>query len=224
MNWYIETLYNIIVRPQDFFSNMPKGAWSEDSLSFALVTGWILSTCLTLMVFISSYVPTGLTLIEGIHGKKLIIAFPVLAVMGVAFFLMTLFIVAGILCLAILGFFSACAAGLNFLLILLGGKGNIYEVGKAALYSSGASVALCLNIFAMILVKYKMLSNPVWMLLENAVVYLMCLYFFWTFSIIGEKTHGLPKWRAVLAAAVPFVIFVLVNIVFSKKFLPKIIK
>ncbi len=201
---------------------MPKGTWSEDSLSFALVTGWILSFCFTLVVFVDSYLPTGLTLIDGIYGKKLIIAFPVLAVMGVAFFLMTLFIVAGLLIIGILGLYGVCAAALNFLLVLLGGNGNIYEVGKAVLYSAAATIAGSFNILIMMLVKYKIVSMPVWILLEKFVFYLVCLYLFGAFTVIGEKTHNLPRWRALLAAAVPFVMLVLFNIVFSAKVLPKL--
>ena len=60
---------------------MPKGTWREGSLTFAMITGWIISIVLTAVFFINSYIPTGFTLIEGIYGRKLIVAFPILAVM-----------------------------------------------------------------------------------------------------------------------------------------------
>jgi hypothetical protein len=108
------------------------------------------------------------------------------------------------------------------LFILLGSSGGMADVLKACLYTSYAMLAGCLNILLMIPVKYKLLPIGGWVLLEKVVFYLLCIYLFVIFGIIGEKTHKLPRWRAILAATVPFVLLVLFNIVFSHKVLPKL--
>jgi len=186
-----------------------------------MMTGWILSFSLTLIVFLNNYLPTGLSLIDGIFGQKLLIAVPVLSVMGVAFFAMTLLIVGGIINLSILGLFITLGGLLNFLLVLLGGSGGLKEVIKASLYSSIAVLVGLLNIFLLIAVKYKLMSVGAWIMFERIVFLAVSIYLFYLFVIIGEKTHKCKKWQAFLAATVPFVLLVLFNIVFSGKILPK---
>lgn len=222
MNWYLDKLYKVLTKPILFFQTMPKSSWEEDSLSFALITGWILSFALTLVIFINNYLPTGLSLIEGIFGKKLLIALPVLLIMAFAFFAMTLLVIGGILIIALLGIFLVCGAALNFLLILLGGTGNIFEVLKASLYCSAVVLAGLINIFLMIAVKYKAMSMSDWINGERVVYYLVSVFLFGLFSIAGRKTHMVPRWKAFLAATVPFIMMVLFNIILSGKILPKI--
>jgi len=221
MKWYIENLWNIMTRPIQFFDNMPAGTWMEAPLTFSLITGWIMAFALTFVVFINNYLPTGLSLIEGIAGKKLIITVPVLAVMGVAFFIMTVLIIGGMIIAAILGLFFVCAAILNFLLILLGGSGNIFDVIKACLFSSGAILSGILNILLMIAVKYKAMSFGNWITGERVVFYCTAVFLYGIFSIIGRKMHKVERWKAFLAATVPLILLVLFNIVFSAKILPK---
>lgn len=202
---------------------MPKSSWQEEPLSFALITGWILSFALTFVVFVNNYLPTGLSLIEGIYGKKLAIAIPVLIIMGIVFFIMTALIIGGIFIVALLGLFFGCGALLNFLLILLGGTGNLFEVIKATLFCSGVVLAGLINIFLMIAVKYKMMSASVWIAGENVIFYLICVFLFGLLAILGRKIHRVAKWRAFLAATVPFILFVLFNYILSAKILPKLI-
>ncbi|MFH1710441.1 MAG: YIP1 family protein [bacterium] len=222
MSWYFDNLYKIIVQPILFYQDMPKGSWREGSLSFALVTGWIMAFSLTLVFFINNYMPTGLSLIEGIKGQKLIIVIPVLAVMALAFFVMTLLIIGGILIGALLGLMFCCAAVLNFLLILLGGKGNIFEVLKASLYASSVLLAGLMNIFLMIPVKYKLMAFSDWINGERVIFYCASVYLYGLFSILGRKTHKVPKWKAFLAATVLLIALVLGNVVLSAKILPKL--
>jgi Yip1 domain len=222
LNWYLDTLYKILVKPILFYQDMPKGKWRDDALSFEMVTGWILAFAVTVVFFINSYLPTGLSLIEGIQGRKLLIVVPVLTVMGFAFFAMTVLIVGGIFVVAIFGLLFVCAAVLNFLLILLGGKGNLFDVVKASLYSSACLLASLLNIVLMLLVKFKLMSFSVWITGERVIFYCVCVYLYGLFSILGRKTHNVPKWKAFLAATVPFIILVLMNIVLSGKILPKL--
>jgi len=220
--WYIENLYKLALNPILFYQDMPKGSWKEEPLSFALVTGWIMAIALTAVFFLNNYLPTGLSLIEGIKGQKLIIVVPVLLVMAFAFFAMTALIIGGIMIGAILGLLFFCAAILDFLLILLGGKGNLLEVLKATLYASAALLAGLLNIFLMTPVKYKLMPFPVWITGERVVFYCTCVYLYGLFSILGRKTHKVPRWKAFLAATIPFIILVLINVVISAKILPKL--
>ena len=222
MRWYFDTLYRIITKPILFFSDMPAGSWQEDSLSFALVTGWIMSFAVSIVIFINNYLPTGLSLIEGIYGKKLLIALPVLLIMGFAFFAMTVLIIGGIINLAILGLFFVCGAILNVLLLLLGGTGNILEVIKASLYSSAVVLAGLINIFLITAVKYKIMSVPDWIAGERVIFYSASIFLYGLFAILGRKTHKVSRWKAFLAATVPLILLILFNIVFSAKILPKV--
>ena len=211
-----------MLRPILFYQDMPKGSWKEYPLSFALITGWIMAFFLTLVFFINNYLPTGLSLIEGIQGQKLLIVVPVLLVMAFAFFAMTTLIIGGIMIGAILGLLFFCAAVLNFLLILLGGTGNFFEVLKASLYASAVMLAGLLNIILMISVKYKLMSFSDWITGERVVFYCASVYLFGLFSILGRKTHNVPRWKAFLAATIPFIILVLINVLLSAKILPKL--
>ncbi len=222
MNWYLDTFNRIIFKPILFYQDMPKGSWHEDSLSFSMVTGWILAFVLTIVFFINSYLPTGLSLIEGVQGQKMIIVVPVLAIMGSAFFAMTVLIVGGILIGAVLGLLFFCAAVLNLLLILLGGKGSFFEVAKAMLYSSCVLLAGLINILLMLAVKQKMMAFSDWITGERVVFYCAAVFLYGLFSILGRKTHNVPRWKAFLAATVPFIVLVLINIILSAKVLPKL--
>jgi len=201
---------------------MPKGTWREESLSFAMITGWVIAITLTAVFFINNYIPTGLSLIEGISQRKLIIIIPVLSVMGVAFFAMTALILGGIFICAIVGLMFFCAAVLNLLLLLLGGKGNFAEVFKASLFASGVFLTGLLNILLMIPVKHDLLSFSDWINGERVIFYCSAVFMYGLFSILGRKTHNLPKWKAFLAATVPFIILVALNIILSAKILPKL--
>ena len=201
---------------------MPKGSWREDSLSFAMVTGWIISIAITAVFFINNYIPTGLSLIEGISGRKMLIIVPVISVMGIAFFAMTALILGGIFICSIIGLMYFCAAILNFLLLLLGGKGNFSDVLKASLYASGVFLTGLFNILLMLPVKLKLMAFSDWINGERVIFYCSAVFIYGLFSILGRKTHDLPKWKAFLAATLPFIILVMLNVIISAKILPKL--
>jgi len=222
MKWYIENFINIISKPILFYEKIPGTSWSEEPLTFAMITGWILSFAITLVLFINNYLPTGLSLIEGISGRKLFITVPVLAVMGIAFFIMTLLIIGGIVIAAILSLLLMCGVILNFLLVLLGGSGNLFEIMKAMLFSSAALLSGLINILLMIMVKYKLMTFADWITGERVIYYCTCVFLYGIFAILGRKTHKIDKWKAFLASTIPIIILILINIVFSAKILPKL--
>jgi hypothetical protein len=222
MNWYIDTLMKVLTKPKHFFDNMPGASWKDEPLTFALISGWILAFALTTVVFINTYFPTGLSLIDGIYGRKLLIVFPVLVVMGFAFFAMTVLIIGGIMIMAILAMLFFCAAILNFILLLLKGCGSLMDVFKGMLFSFAPLMVFFVNIILMILVKYKLLPMGVWVMLEKIVYYCAVIFMFVLFGHIAAVTHKVSKWKAYLAASVPFVLLVLFNLVLFSKILSKL--
>ena len=158
MHSFIDNLLTLIMAPTRFFNEVPAKNWNEEPLTFTMICAWVLSFTLTLVVLVNSYIPTGFSLISGVAGKKLFIVLPVLFVMGLAFFIMTLLIVAGIFTIALVSLAVFCAAVLNFLFLLLGGTGNMMDVFKTTLYCNGLVLAGLINILLMIPVKFERIS------------------------------------------------------------------
>jgi uncharacterized membrane protein len=74
----------------------------------------------------------------------------------------------------------------------------------------------------MISVKYKMMTFADWITGERVVFYCASVYLYGLFSILGKKTHNVPRWKAFLAATIPFIVLVLFNVILSAKVLPKL--
>lgn len=208
--------------PVAYLSSEIRSNWKEEPLSFALITGWILSLALTTVVFTNSYLPTGLSLIDGIYGKKLLIVVPVLMVMGFVFYTMTLLIIGGLLNIMILLFVFILSCILNLILILLGGNSNIWDTFKALLYGAFPFLLALVNIFLMILVKYKLLSLGFWIASEKVIFFIMAIYLFYIFAAAGRTVHKVNSFKSYLAAALPFLIILAVNFIISEKILPKV--
>jgi len=221
VKWYIDTWMKAMLRPVLFYQELPEGSWSEAPLRFVIATGWIMSFAITLSVFVMMYVPTGFELISGIKGRELIIVMPVLLLMGFVFFIMTILIVAAFVVAALLALLSAVAGVLNFLLILLGGSGNLNETMKAVFYSGGIFLVGVFTVLLAVLVKWHALSFNDWMTGESTLFYTAAIYIYGLWSIAGKKTHDVPRWKAFLAAIFPFLLMVVFNIVFAAKILPK---
>jgi hypothetical protein len=223
MKVFIAKVIKLISNPAQFLQEIPNTQWNEDSLTFAMIVGWIMAFSLTFVVFINSYLPTGIGLVDGIYGQKLLIVIPVLLIMGFAFFAMTVLILGGLLILAVVGMFFGFAALMNFLLILLGGTGNLFDTVRASLYASGALLFGLLSIFLMVFVKYGIMSVPVWILGEKIIFLAASLYLFYSFILISKIVHKVSGMKAFLASTVPLIILVVFNFVFSAKVLPKLI-
>lgn len=219
---YIDTWWKVIMKPVLFYQDMPKDNWSEAPLSFVLLTGWIISFIITSSVFIIMYIPTGLNLIEGIKGRGLLIVAPVILLMGAVFFILTILIVAGLVIGALLGLFFAIAGMLNFLLVLLGGNSDFFEMLKAMFYSSSIFLVTVVTVLLTIMVKWKLLAFNDWIVGENLLFYSTAVYIYGLWSIAGRKVHGVSRWRAFLAAVFPLILLIIFNIVVTIKILPKV--
>jgi hypothetical protein len=223
MKVFIVKVIKLITNPAQFLQEIPNTQWNEDSLTFAMIVGWIMAFSLTFVVFVNSYLPTGLGLVDGIYGQKLLIVIPVLLIMGFAFFVMTVLILGGLLNLAVVGIFFGFAALLNFLLILLGGTGNLFDMARTSLYASGALLFGLINIFLMVLVKYGFVPVPAWIMGEKIVFMAASLYLFYAFIQMSKIVHKVNGIKAFLASTVPLIILVVFNLVFSAKILPKLL-
>ena len=224
MDWYLNTWWSIMARPIYFFTNIPKGLWQEEALSFAGYTAWFISFFLAIAVFIVQQVPIGLRLTEGASLKQIIIASPVLIVFSSAFFAMTLLIVGGVMLGVVIGGLYVAGAVLHTVLKLLGGKGSLHQMIKASLYSGASLTAFIIPVVFAILIKAHL--TQLWQLytLENIVYYGVCLYIYGLWSIAGRKVHDVPKWKAFLAAILPLAVLVLFGVVFHAKVFPKVDK
>jgi hypothetical protein len=218
---YISTWWMIMARPVLFFTNVPEGDWREDPLTFAGITSWVLAFVISVVVFIVQQVPIGMRLVEGATARQMLFASPVLLVFSLAFFAMTFLIAGGVVLAGVLMMLSACAMTLHGALRLLGGKGSLKGMLKAALYCSGALLFAVIPVIFAIFAKYKLVE--MWQLaaIENIVYYTACLYIWGLFSIAGRKVHDVPRWKAFLAASVLLVGFILVGIIFHSKVFPK---
>lgn len=219
---YMDTWWKIVMKPILFYQDMPKDVWSGAPLTFVLITSWVISFFMTFSVFVIMYIPTGFSLIEGIKGRGLIIVTPVLLLMGLVFFIMTILIIAGFVIGALLGLLFAVAGVLNFLLLLLGGNSNFYETLKAVFYSSSIFLVAILTILLMMPVKWHLISFDNWIVGEKMLFYTAAVYIYGLWSIAGRKLHGVSRWQAFLAAVFPLILLIIINIVLAGKILPKV--
>jgi hypothetical protein len=222
IRWYFGTWWNIIARPIYFFTFMPEGPWKEDALTFAGATAWILSFALSIAIFVMQYIPIGLYLVDELSGLQKLLTFPVTVVFSFAFFIMTFLIVGGFVLGIVLSALFALGAVLHFALRLLGGKGKLFDTVKASFYSGAVFLFAPVSVCFMILAKFRIVE--MWQLLavQNMVYYMGSLYIYGLWSIAGRRVHDVARWKAFLAAVLPFLIVVLFGIVFHSKVFPKL--
>jgi hypothetical protein len=220
--WYLETWYTVMVRPILFYTFLPEGAWHGEALTFAGATSWVLSFFLTFAIFLIKFIQIGLYLIENLTLWERVLTSPIMIVFAFVFFAMTTLIIGGFILAGILGALWGFAVVLHFVLKLLGGRGTLFETVKALLYSSAVFLVVLIPILFAILTKYRVVE--MWQLssLENVVYYFACIYIFGLWSIAGKKVHDVPRWKAFLAATLPFAILIFFGVLFHSKVFPKL--
>jgi len=219
---YFEIWQNVIARPILFYTVMPKKNWKEDPLTFAAQSSWILSFALTVTIFITQYVPIGKYLVEGLSGIELLMVSPVVLTVAFVFFAMTYIILGGLVMGALLVLLLACASIEHVALKALGGKGDLKDMFSAFFYSGAVFVFGLVPSLLAILTKWHFLNFWQFTISENIIYYFSCLYIYGIWSIAGKKLHDVPRWKAFIAAALPVLILIGINIVLSSKILPKI--
>ena len=222
IKWYSKTWWTIMARPVLFYTLMPEGLAYGEALTFAGATSWILSFVLTLAIFAVKFIEIGLYLIEKLSLWERLLTSPVMLVFSFVFFAMTVLIVGGFALAAIVGALYVFGSILHFVLRLLGGKGSFSETIKASFYSGAVFLLAALPVCLAVLTKYKIIT--MWQLsaVENMVYYIACVYIYGLWSIAGKKVHDVPRWKAALAAALPFAILIFFGVLFHSKVFPKL--
>ncbi|MFH1577037.1 MAG: YIP1 family protein [Candidatus Margulisiibacteriota bacterium] len=213
---YFSTWWTVMLRPIYFYTKLKEADWKEQSLTFLLLTTWLLSFVATLVIFIVQYVPIGSTLVEGIEGLKFIIILPVLITLALVFFAITLLILGGLLTFAFFLMLYLIGILLNYVYLLLGGKGSLNRMIQSLFYSS-AVILIGVAIFLLILLtKYAGLDYTLFRYGYNSIYYLLLLYMYGLWAVAGRKTYNVPKWKAFVGAAVPIIVMLIFGILFDK--------
>jgi len=222
LKWYFETWWTIIARPIYFYTKLKEESWKEKSLTFLVITSWLLAAAMTLAIFLIQYLPIGSTLVEGIKGFKFLIVLPVLLTLALVFLGMTLLILGGVLVIGLGAAFYAVGFILHYTYILLGGKGSLNRMLQNSLYSSAVALAgLFPSLFAL-LTRYNLLDLSLFRVGYNLVYGLVGLFVYGLWAVAGRKAYGVPKWKALAGALVPVIILLIFGIAFDKIALSKL--
>ncbi|OGC36962.1 hypothetical protein A2311_04850 [candidate division WOR-1 bacterium RIFOXYB2_FULL_48_7] len=212
----------IISRPILFFSRLKEENWRGQSLTFLLITAWLLAFFMSIAVFILQYIPIGATLVEGIAGWKFVTILPVLLALAIIFFLITLLIMGGLLVgLFFTGFFLIGYC-LHYLAALWGGKGNLNRIIQSSFYSSAAVQALLFGLFLALTVKAGWLTFPLFKVGFNFLIVLIVIFSYGLWAIMVRKVYGLPKWQSFIVAIVPSLLLLILLFIFDKIALQKV--
>ncbi|MBI5700955.1 hypothetical protein HZC34_03785 [Candidatus Saganbacteria bacterium] len=228
---YLNDLAKMIFRPILFFTVIPEGKWYDKPASFAGFTSALLSFVLASVIFVTQFMPIGSTMFEKVQPSKIIIASPVMAVLGLMFFAMTFALLFGLL-LVILLILSATIGSLlfsaSFVLfskhestVGINNEGFLKDI-KASLYSSGSMAVFILPILMILLTKSSRMDFTNFKIGYNMLYSFWVLYMYGILAIIARKNHDLPKWKAFAAALLPIIFLILVGVVVSKVVLIKI--
>lgn len=216
LKWYWGTWWQIMVRPIYFYAKLAEENWKEKSYSFFLVTAWLLSFAMTLAIFFFQYLPIGQTLIEGIVGYKFILIMPVMITLAFVFFLITFFILAGLLVVGVTAAFFVLSYVFHYVYLLLGGKGSVERTLQCVFYSSAFLLGAFLMVIVAFLTRYELLSFELFRVGCNFIFVLMIVYVYGIWAVVGRRVYGVPKWKAFAGALVPVVLMLIFVFVFDK--------
>lgn len=219
---YCDLLVLIWFRPILFYTRLPAGAWTGESVTFTGVIAWILALLVAAVIFITQYVPIGSTLWEGVPAGKLFLVVPVMALLAFMFFFITVIILGGVFMAGLLGLFYALGAGLYWSSKFWGGKGDYLQTLKASNYSSAIMLVFILPIFMMIMTKRGILDFTNFRIGFNMTCSFAVLYLYGLQAIISRKLFGLSRPLAFAAALLPALAMVILTLGISFVILPKI--
>ena len=222
MSDYINTWWTIMVRPIYFYTKLREEDWKENALTFLLISSWILAALAALIVFIIQYLPIGATLIEGVAGLKLIIILPVLFTLALVFFLITFFIIGGLMILGFFAMFAVVAVILHYTFTILGGKGRLERVLQKSFYSAAIILFFSFLLILMLLTKYGGLDFHLFRVGFELIYFFTVLYGYGLWAIAGRKAYGIPKWKAFVGALVPAICLLIFGLAFDKIALSKL--
>lgn len=213
---YCATWWTIIVQPIWFYTKLKEEDWREKSLSFLLITSWIIGLVATIIIFIMQYVPIGSTLVEGLYGIKFLLIMPVLATLAFVFFTITLLILGGAFSLGFFLMFYLTGITLHYVYIFLRGKGNMNRMVQSMFYSTAAIQSVLLILLLMIVSKFGGLSFQLFQVGFQVIYFFTLLYLYGLWAIAGRKVYGIPKWVAFAGAIIPVILLLIFGILFDK--------
>ncbi|MEA3492832.1 MAG: hypothetical protein U9R38_00430 [Candidatus Margulisiibacteriota bacterium] len=213
---YCNTWWAIIMQPIWFYTRLKEEDWREKSLSFLLITSWIIGLSAAIVIFVVQYVPIGGTLIEGLHGLNFLMIMPVLATLAFVFFVITLLILGGAFSLGFFLMFYLTGVVLHYVYIFLKGKGSMNRMIQSMFYSTAAIQSVLLVLLLMIISKFGSLSFQLFQVGFEVIYFFTLLYLYGLWAIAGRKTYGVPKWLAFAGAIVPVILLLIFGILFDK--------
>jgi hypothetical protein len=219
---YFSIWWMMMMRPIYFFTKLKQESWPEGALTFLLQTSWLLAFFATLVIFIIQYVPIGGTLLQIVHGAKIIIVLPVLITLAAVFFVITLLIVGGALVAAIFAGFFALAYVTHYVNKLLGGTGHLSRQIQALFYCSGVLLSGLIILGLMIFSKYYNLDFALFRYGFATILFFTTLYLSGLLAIVNRKNYHLSKPMAFLGALIPFFLLLIFGLLFDRIALSRI--
>lgn len=216
MRNYLKTWWTIIFRPIYFYTKLKEDDWREESLTFFLITFWLLALIATIVVYIVQYVPIGRTLVEGVSGLKFVIVLPVLITLAFVFFVITFLILGGLFTFAFFIMFYFVGILLHYTYLLLGGKGSLNRMIQSMFYSSAAMLGGMLIFMLMILTRFAGMDFSLFRYGYNFFYFLILLYMYGLWAVAGRKTYHVSKPKAFIGAVVPVVALLIFGFLFDK--------
>ncbi len=222
IKWFLEVWWTIIVRPIYFYTKLREEDWKGKALTFFLINTWILATAATVVIYLTQYIPIGSALVEGISGFRFILVLPVLLTLIFVFFLITVLILEGVFAFSFFILFFLVGYLLNYVYVLLGGKGGLNRMLQSMFYSSAVMLFGVVILLLMLLTGYGRLDFALFRAGLGFIYFLVLIYAYGLWAVAGRKTYGVPRWKAFLGAALPIIILLIFGVLFDKIALPEL--
>lgn len=219
---YLVTWWTIMVRPIYFFTLLEDESWQGKSLTFFLVNAWLLAFLAALDVFLLQYVPIGAHLLAGINGFSLLVVFPVVLTLSLAFFTMTFLIAGGAF---IVGLFIALwllAVLLHYIWTFFGGQASLNRMLQSTFYCSAALLIMVPVFLLMLAPKFFGLAPDLFRTGYNFIYFMMAIYAYGLLAVAGRRNYGVARWQAFAGALVPFILLLIFGLIFDKIALSKL--
>ncbi|MFH1386437.1 MAG: hypothetical protein ABIH50_02070 [bacterium] len=220
---YGAILRRVILQPILFYTRLKEESWKEKSLSFLIITSWVLAAFVALAIFIIQFVPIGATLVEGIKGFKFIIILPVLLTLGFTFYMMTFLIIGGVMVLGLGAAFYLLALILHPIALAARGKGSLNRLVQSLYYSSGVLLAMILPLLLAILARFSLFDPGLFLVGFNFIFFLMVIFIYGLWAVVIRRTYGISKPLSFVIAAIPAVVLLVGLFVLDKAAGEKII-
>lgn len=217
---YLKTWWTIMLRPIYFYAKLKEDNWQGESLTFLLITAWILAAAATIIVFLLQYVPIGSTLVDGVKGARFILITPVLLTLMFVFFLITLLIIGGLFVSGLFVLFYLVAAALHYIYVGLGGKGHLNRMLQCVFFSSAAFLAGLVIIFLTLSTRYGGLDFSLFRAGFGFIYFLILVFVYGLWAVAGRKVYNISKVKAFAGALAPIIILLIFGFLFDKIALP----